>query len=111
MPSRAIIAETRRGSTSRPPLMAAATALTIWIGVTLIACPNDCAATSTGDQSGSVGRRTMPLASPLMSISVALPKPKASRYWWKSATPSFSTMNTAPVLMLCWSTPVIVCSP
>ena len=40
--------------------MAAATAVIICTGVTLIDCPKACVATSTGEKPGSVGRRKMP---------------------------------------------------
>src|SRR5699024_12420083 len=65
------------GSYKCPPLTAAATAITCWIGVTETPCPKDVVANSTGPTCSGLNK--MPVPSPAKSIPVFRPKPNYHR--------------------------------
>src|SRR4030042_74566 len=62
------------------PLATDEIAMTIWMGVTAMPCPNELVPSSASNQSVSPGSFNLPGASPARSIPVVRPKPKFCMY-------------------------------
>ena len=77
--------------------MAALTAATCWMAVTLTPCPKAVVANSTGPTLSRANN--IPLASPFKSIPVLVPKPKFLIYLNKVSFPILRPSSTNPGLM------------
>ena len=80
-----------------PPFIAALTAATCWIAVTLTPCPKAVVANSTGPTLSNENK--IPLPSPFRSIPVFSPKPKFSIYLNKVSFPILLPNSTNPGLL------------